>query len=41
MEEYLSDLRGETRLEVLDPRLMGLDDAWKSQDDIQTAAEGS
>ncbi len=39
-EEYMSDLRLETRIEVLDPRLTGLDDAWKTQDPDQIASQG-
>lgn len=39
-EEYISDLRLETRIEVLDPRLTGLDDAWKTQDPDQIASQG-
>jgi len=40
MEEYLSDLRSDTRLEILDPRLAGLDEAWKTQDQIEDATQG-
>ena len=30
-DEYVTDLRSGTRLDVLDPRLAGLDDVWKTQ----------
>lgn len=41
MEKYLSDLRSETRIEILDPRLIGLDDAWKTQDVDPKQTQGS
>ncbi len=31
-DEYVTDLRGDTRLDIIDPRLAGLDDVWKTQD---------
>lgn len=40
-DEYVTDLRGDTRLDVLDPRLAGLDDAWKTQDLEADAETGS
>ncbi len=39
LDAYLSDLRGETRLEILDPRLTGLDEAWKTQEADETAGQ--
>jgi parvulin-like peptidyl-prolyl isomerase len=36
MNKYLGDLRKGTRLEVLDPRLAGLDEAWKTAEDAES-----
>jgi len=30
--EYMSDLRVDTRIDIMDPRLAGLDDVWKTQE---------
>jgi len=40
-DEYVSDLRSDTRIEILDPRLAGLDDAWKTGETDPNAVEGS
>ena len=40
-DEYVNNLRSETRIDILDPRLAGLDDAWKASDADQAADEGS
>jgi len=40
-DEYVSNLRGDTRIEVLDSRLAGLDDAWKTKEADKSADESS
>lgn len=41
MEKYLNALRSETRIEILDPRLIGLDDAWRTGDVDPKQTQGS